>query len=79
MLVLSMPFENFSYMPKRVKRRQFREENVQEFLCLLNQATWPEVCVETDVNAEFSNLLDIFHFHYDNACLPKTVYLRGIS
>jgi len=66
-------------MPKRMKIRQFREENVQKFLCLLNQATWPEVCEETDVNAEFSTLLDIFHFHYDNACPLKTVYLRGIT
>jgi hypothetical protein len=64
-------------MPKSVKRRQFREEKVQEFLCLLNQATREEVCVETDVNAEISTLLDIFHFHYDYACPIKTVYLRG--
>jgi hypothetical protein len=37
------------------------------------------VCVETDVNVEFSTMLDISHFHYDNACPLKTVYLRGIK
>lgn len=62
-----------------MKRRQFREENVQEFLCLLNQVTRQEVCVETDVNAEFSTLPDIFHFHYDNAFPLKTVYLKGTT
>lgn len=61
-----------------MKGRQFREENVQEFLYLLNQAIWPEVWAETDVNAEFHTLLHIFHFHY-NAYPLKTVYLRGIT
>jgi hypothetical protein len=66
-------------MPKRVKRRQFRVENVQEFLFLLNQGTQQEACVETDVNAEFRSLLDVFHFHYENACPLKTVYLREVT
>ena len=48
--VLSIPISDVSNAPHRIKRRQFSEDNVQEFLYLLNQVTWQEVHIAPDVN-----------------------------
>jgi len=45
-----------------------REDNVWEFFYLLNQITWQEVHIESDVNEKCNSFLDIF--------LHTTVHLR---
>jgi hypothetical protein len=65
---MSIPIPEFSHTPYRIKKRKFSEANVQEFLHLLNQVTWQEVYVESDVNAKFSTFMDSFPI--------KTVHMR---
>jgi hypothetical protein len=55
--VQTIPLKNFSNMPHRIQRTECRGDNVLEFLCPLNQATWQEVYVESDVNAKFNVFL----------------------
>lgn len=58
----------------QIKRRQFRENNVQELLYLLNQVTWQAVYVERHVNAKCNTFMNIFLYYYDIAFPIKTVY-----
>jgi hypothetical protein len=46
------------------------------FRNLLNQVTWQEVYEESDVNAKFSILMDIFLYCYNIAFPIKTVCVR---
>jgi hypothetical protein len=74
--ILSVSIPDFSNIPHRIKKRQFSEANVQEFVFLLNQVTWQEVYEESDVNAKFSTFMDVFLHCYNNAFPIKTVYVR---
>jgi len=66
--IISISIPEFSHIPYRIKKRKFSEANVQELIHLLNQVTWQEVYVESDVNAKFSTFMD---------ALPiKTVHMR---
>ena len=65
---ISISRPEFSHIPYRIKKRKFGEANVREFLHLLNQVTWQEVYVESDVNAKFSTFMDAFPI--------KTVHMR---
>jgi hypothetical protein len=58
--ILTILILDFSNIPYRIKKRQFCEANVQEFLYLLNQVTWQEVYIESDVNAKFNTFMDVF-------------------
>ena len=58
------------------KRRQCSEDNVQEFLHLVNQVTWQEVYVESDGNAKFSTFVDVFLPCYTNVFPVKSVHMR---
>ena len=74
--IIPISLPEFSNIPYRIKKRQFSETNVQEFLCLLNQVTWQEVYVESDVNAKFNIFMDLFLHCYNNAfpiIMPLTV------
>ena len=73
--ILSIPISDLSNIPHRIKKRQFSEASVQEFLYILNQVTWQEVYVESDVNAKFNTFMDVFLHCYNNAFPIKTVYL----
>jgi hypothetical protein len=73
----SYTFQNqISVIYHTIKKRQFREASVQEFLYLLNLATWQEVYVESDVNSKFNTFMDVFLHCYNNAFPIKTVYLK---
>jgi hypothetical protein len=74
--ILTIPILDFSNIPYRIKKRQFNEANVQEFLYLLNQVTWKEVYVESDVNAKFNTFTDVFLYCYNIAFPIKTVHAR---
>jgi hypothetical protein len=74
--LLSILIPDFSNIPHRIKKRQFSEANVQEFLYLLNQVTWQDVYEESDVNAKLSTFMDVFLHCYNNAFPIKTVYVR---
>jgi hypothetical protein len=74
--ILSIPVSGSSNIPYRIKKRQFNEANVQEFLYLLNQVTWQEVDVESDVNAKFSTFMDIFLHCYNTAFPIKIKHVR---
>jgi hypothetical protein len=74
--ILSIPMSGFSNTPHRIKKIQFSAANVQEFLPLLNQVTWQEVYVESDVNAKFNTLMAVFLYCYNNAFPVKTVHVR---
>jgi len=74
--MLSIPVSEFSNIPYRIKKRQFSEANLQEFLYLLNQVTWQEVNVKSDINAKFSTFMDVFLHCYNNAFPIKTVHMR---
>jgi hypothetical protein len=69
----SISISDFSNIPYIIKKRQFSEANVQEFIYLLNQVTWQEVYVETDVNAKFNTFMDVFLYCYNNNFPIKTV------
>jgi hypothetical protein len=74
--ILSIPISDSSNIPYRIKKRQFSEANVHEFLYLLNQVTWQEVYVQLDVNAKFSTFMDIFLHCYNGAFPIKTLHVR---
>jgi hypothetical protein len=74
--ILTIPILDFSNIPYRIKKRQFSEANIQEFLYLLNQVTWQEVYVESDVNAKFNIFMDVFLYCYNIAFPNKTVHVR---
>jgi hypothetical protein len=74
--ILSIPILDFSNIPYRIEKRQFSEANVQEFLYLLNQVTWQEGYVESDVNAKFNTFMDVFLYCYNIAFPIKTVHVR---
>jgi len=50
--IISISIPEFSNIQYRIKKRQLCESNTQEFLHLLNQVTWQEVYVESNVNAK---------------------------
>jgi hypothetical protein len=74
--ILTIPVLDFSNIAYRIKKRQFSEANVQEFLYLLNKVTWQEVYVESDVNAKFNTFMDVFLYCYNTAFPMKTVHVR---
>jgi len=74
--IISISIAEFSNIPYRINKRQFSEANVKEFLHLLNQVTWQEVYVESDVNAKFSAFMDAFLYCYNNAFPIKTVHMK---
>jgi len=74
--ILSIPLSDFSKIPHRIKKRQFSEANVQEFIYLLTQVICQEIYVESDVSAKFSTFMDVFLHCYNNAFPIKTVYVR---
>jgi hypothetical protein len=74
--VLSIPISEFSNAPYRIKRRQFSDDNVQEFLYLLNQVTWQEVYTASYVNAKLNVFIDIFLYFCNIAFPLKTVYVK---
>ena len=74
--IISISIPEFRKIPYRIKKRQFSEANVQEFLHLLNQVTWQEVYVESNVNVKFSTLMDAFLLCYNSAVPIKTVHMR---
>ena len=75
--IKSFSLPEFNNTPYRIKKRQFSEANVQEFLYLLNQVTWQEVYVESDVNAKFNIFMDLFLHCYNNAFPIKTLHVRN--
>jgi len=74
--IISILIPEFSNIPYRIKKRQFSEVNFQEFLHFLNQVTWQEVYIESDVNAKFSTFIDVFLHWYNNAFPIKTIHMR---
>jgi hypothetical protein len=70
--MLSIQFQNSSNTPHRIISRQFRDDNIQEFFCLLNQVIWQQVNAESDVNAKFRVFIDVFQYYYFIACAIKT-------
>ena len=69
-------YQNSGRYHIELKKKQFSEANVQEFLHLLNQVTWQEVYVESNVNVKFSTLMDAFLLCYNSAVPIKTVHMR---
>jgi len=50
---------------KRVLKRCFRENNIEEFKNLLNKETWQEVLTEKEVNAKFEVFMNLFRHFFD--------------
>jgi exonuclease III len=75
MQILSILIPGFSNIPHRIKKRQFSEANVQEFLYLLKKVNWQEVYEESDVHAKFSTFIGVFLHFYNNVFPIKTVYV----
>jgi hypothetical protein len=51
----------------QILKRHFRENNIGEFKYLLNKETWQEVLTETEVNAKFEVLMNLFMHSFDIA------------
>jgi len=73
---LFIPFQNCSNTPHRIKSRQFREDNIWGCFYLLNQVSWQQMYVESDVNAKFEVFIYIFLYYYDTALQSKQ-YIGG--
>jgi len=52
---------------KRVLKRCFRENNIEEFKNLLNKEAWQEVITEKEVNAKFEVFMNLFRHFFDSA------------
>ena len=74
-LILSILISDFSNIRHRIKKRQFSEANVQEFLYLLKKVTWQEVYEESEVNVKFSTFMDVILHCCNNVFPIGTVYV----
>lgn len=77
--MLFIQFKNFSNMLQRVKKWTIQRIKCTE-IYLLNQLTWQELYVISDVNAKFNNtFLYIFHYndHYYFVVSCQIPFLPG--
>jgi len=56
---------NLGSVTKKVLKRCFRENNIEEFKYLLNKETWQEVLTEKEVNAKFEVFMNPFRHSFD--------------
>jgi len=63
--------------PKAIKKRQFMDNAMEEFIHLLQKESWNQVLLLEDVNKSFNAFMITFMYHY-NALFPiKTLYLNN--
>jgi hypothetical protein len=78
--ILSIPIKTHSIRSYKVFERELNEENMQEFLYLLQQESWQDVYREVDANTKFNKFLDNFIHYYDIAfpirLIPKREAIR---
>jgi hypothetical protein len=81
--ILSIPIKTGSTRSYKVFERQLNEENMQEFLHLLQQESWQDVYGEIDANTKFNKFLDNFIHYYDIAfpiwLIPKREAIRKLD
>jgi hypothetical protein len=63
--ILSIPIKSHSSSSYKTYERQINEDNIQEFLYLLQQRPWIEVYRE--VNEKYTKFLDNFLYYYNIA------------
>ena len=63
--------------PKAIKKRQFTDNAIEEFIHLLQKESWDQVLLLEDVNKSFNAFMITFMCHF-NALFPtKTFYLNN--
>ena len=81
--ILSIPIKTHITRSYKVFERQLNEENMQEFLHLLQQESWQDVYREIDANTKFNKFLDNFIHYYDIAfpiwLIPKREAIRKLD
>jgi hypothetical protein len=78
--ILSIPIKTRITRSYKVFERQLNEENMQEFLHLLQQESWQDIYREVDANTKFNKFLDNFINYYNIAfpisLIPKREAIR---
>jgi predicted NUDIX family phosphoesterase len=78
--ILLIPIKTHITKSYKVFEGQLNEENMQEFLHLLQQESWQTVYREVDANTKFNKFLDNFIHYYDIAfpiqLIPKREAIR---
>jgi hypothetical protein len=67
--ILSIPIKSHSSSFYKTYERQINEDNIQEFLYLLQQEPWQEVYREVDVHEKYNKFLHNFLYYYNTAFL----------
>jgi hypothetical protein len=63
--------------PKYIKKRQFSDKAIKEFIYLLQKESWDQVLLLEDVNKSFDAFMITFMYYF-NALFPiKTLYLNN--
>jgi hypothetical protein len=65
--ILSIPIKSHISSFYKTYERQINEDNIQEFLYLLQQEPWQEVYREVDVNEKYNKFLGNFLYYYNIA------------
>jgi hypothetical protein len=60
----------------KVRKRQFTEESVEEFMHLLLRESWQEVLSITEVNTKFNVFMDAILYYFNIAFPLKLFYLN---
>ena len=63
--------------PNSIKKRQFLDKAIKEFIYLLQKESWDQVMLLEDVNKSFDAFMIMFMYYF-NALFPiKTFYLNN--